>query len=100
MLLADRTLLRQPEIFISPDRNFVVLSVVLRYRSVDREISMKFHIFIIVRTDSGETQRLILTEYRGNCAVIKAKKSKLYVLIYSGYFYINNAVEKVPLNKI
>jgi hypothetical protein len=54
-----------PEIFISPDRSFVVLSMELGYRPDDREISRKFPVLTIVRTDSGDLPRLLLKEYRG-----------------------------------
>jgi len=53
-----------PEIFISPDRSFAVLSMELGYRPDDREISGKFSILAIVRTDSGDPPRLLSKEYR------------------------------------
>jgi len=54
-----------PEIFISADRSFVVISMELGYRPDDREISRKFHILTIVRTDSGDPSRLLSKEYKG-----------------------------------
>jgi hypothetical protein len=54
-----------PEIFISADRSFVVLSMKLGYHPDDPEISRKFSFLTIVRTDSGDPPRLLSKEYRG-----------------------------------
>ena len=58
--------MRLPEILISPDHSFVVLSIELAYCPDDLEISRKFSVLTNVHTDSGDPPRLLLKEYRGN----------------------------------